>query len=213
VAVTASSGARGFFERLHAFFAPLVTKPHFWVLLFAAVIVVPIGRTLASHMPAPPPVKYQLPRYELTDEHGHKFGSDDLAGKVYVASFIYTYCSGPCPNITKRMQAIQHRSRNLGQTFHLVTLTMDPENDTPERLAEYAKKIPSSPTRWSFLTGADKDVQTLVEKGFKLAGGMSHGTYLVLVDQRGAIRGYYEPNDEGVDAILRDAGILANLGG
>lgn len=209
----AADAPSGFWGRLHRFFAPLVVSPRFWLLFFALVIVGPIGRTLLREMPKPPEVKYQLPAFELVNERGEPFGSEQLAGKVYVASFIYTYCSGPCPNITKKMAKIQHRSRNLAGAFHLVTFTVDPENDTPERLAEYAKKIPSSPTRWTFLTGPEKQVESLVRTGFKLASGIDHSGYLVLVDQRGGIRGYYEASDEGVDGLLRDAGLLANLGG
>lgn len=209
----AAEAPGGFWGRAHRFVAPRVQSPKFWLLFFAILIIGPIGRTLLRQMPKPPDVKYELPAFELVDEHGHPFGTAQLAGKVYVASFIYTYCSGPCPNITKKMAAIQHRSRNLGGAFHLVTFTVDPENDTPERLTEYAKKVPSSPARWSFLTGPEKQIEDLVKSGFKLASGNDHSAYLVLVDQHGGVRGYYEASDAGVDALLRDAGLLANLGG
>lgn len=203
----------GFWWRIHRFFAPLVVNWRFWLLFFGVLVLGPVARTFSTQAPKPPSVMYQVPPYTLVDEHARPFGSERLAGRVYVASFIYTYCSGPCPNITKKMAEIQHRSRSLGDAFHLVTITVDPENDTPERLSEYAKKIPSSPTRWSFLTGPEKDIEGLVKNGFKLASGIDHSAYLVLVDQHGRVRGYYEATDAGVDAVLRDAGVLANLGG
>jgi protein SCO1/2 len=121
------------------------------------------------------------------------------------------------------MQVIQHRARNLGQAFHLVTFTVDPENDTPERLAAYAKEYHADPVRWTFLTGELGEVETTVVKGFKLAMGKDelpagsglfsifHGEKLVLVDDAGLIRGYYDADDEGVDRLLHDAGVIANV--
>src|SRR5271154_6798529 len=121
------------------------------------------------------------------------------------------------------MAQIQRRARNLGQAFHLVTFTVDPENDTPERLAAYAASYHADPSRWTFLTGSLASIETTVVKGFKIAMGREpaddgstlfsifHGEKLVLVDADGVIRGYYDADDAGTDDLLRDADILANL--
>jgi len=209
--------------RLQALAVRLVVKPHFWLILFAMVVVVPLSRTLSRERPRPPEMKLQLPAFELTSERGQPFGSKDLQGKVYVADFVFTSCPTVCPRLTERMAKIQHRSRNLGIAFQLVTFTVDPDNDTPQVLADYARSVHANPARWSFLTGPLGDVEKTVVQGFKLAMGKEevsegifsifHGERFVLVDQNGMIRGYYEATDAGTDALLRDAGILTNLGG
>ena len=201
----------------------IVSKPLFWLVSLSMVFVFPLAHALRKEVPKPPAMRLQLPDFQLTNERGQPFGSKDLQGKVYVADFVFTSCPTVCPKLTERMSKIQHRSRNLGTSFQLVTFTVDPENDTPERLAEYARGIHANPARWSFLTGSLGDVETTVVKGFKLAMGKEqvgegifsifHGERFVLVDQKGMIRGYYEATDAGTNELLRDAGILANLGG
>lgn len=222
-AAASAPDPRTFFGRLHAFMAPLVIKPAFWALFVAILVVGPIARTMTRAIPRPPEMKLQLPDFELTNERGQRYGSEELRGHVYIADFVFTSCPTVCPKLTERMQKIQHRTRNMGTALQLVTFTVDPENDTPEKLAVYARSVHSNPSRWSFLTGPLGDVETTVVKGFKLAMGKEqvadgifsvfHGERFVLVDQRGAIRGYYDATDEGVDAMLRDASVIANLGG
>ncbi len=128
-----------------------------------------------------------------------------------------------CPKLTARMSEIQHRSRHLGEAFHLVTFTVDPENDTPQVLAAYAQLYHANGARWSFLTGPLDQLEATIVKGFKIAMGKEesepgsglfsifHGERLVLVDQEGNIRGYYEANEVGMGELLRNAGILANM--
>jgi protein SCO1/2 len=208
---------------LHDRIARLVGRPWFWVVAIGLVFVLPLSRALGRDVPTPPAMKLQLPAFELVDQQNRPFGSADLRGRIWVADFVFTSCPTVCPKLSKRMQQIQHRARNLGDAFHLVTFTVDPENDTPERLAEYAKLYHASPSRWTFLTGKLGDVETTVVKGFKLAMGKDelpagsglfsifHGEKLVLVDPEGAIRGYYDADDDGISALLRDAGLIANV--
>jgi protein SCO1/2 len=218
-----SDPPNSFWDRAQAFFAPRVMNPRFWLIFLAILVIGPIGRTLAREAPKPPAMKLALPDFELVNDRGERFGSAELRGRVYVADFVFTSCPTVCPKLTQRMSKIQHRSRNLGSAFQLVTFTVDPENDTPERLSVYARSVHANPARWNFLTGPLGEVEKTVVKGFKLAMGKEevgegifsifHGERFVLVDQNGNIRGYYEATDEGVNALLRDAGLLANLGG
>jgi protein SCO1/2 len=203
--------------------ARLVGKPWFWILAIAVVFVLPIGRALARSIPQPPALKLQLPDFQLVDQRGQPYGSSDLKGRIWVADFVFTSCPTVCPKLSKRMAQIQHRARNLGDAFHLVTFTVDPENDTPERLAAYASSYHASPARWTFLTGPLRDLEPTVVKGFKMAMGKDelpagsglfaifHGEKLVLVDPEGFIRGFYDADDDGTTALLRDAGLIANV--
>lgn len=201
----------------------LVGKPSFWIVFTLAIFSMLIFGALRRETPHAPALRVPLPAFELTNERGERYGSADLKGRVWVADFVFTSCPTVCPKLTKRMAEVQHRARNLGDAFHLVTFTVDPENDTPERLAAYAKTYRASPRRWTFLTGTLGDVETTVVKGFKMALGKEelapssgifsifHGEKLVLVDQEGAIRGYYDADDEGINQLMRDAGLVANL--
>lgn len=199
-----------------------IASPFFWVIWIGLLFLVPIGRSLAIDPPKPPSLDVPLPPFTLTNERGEPFGRDDLLGKVWVADFIFTSCPTVCPALTKRMGQVQHRARNLGDAFHLVSFTVDPENDTPERLAAYARQNHASPRLWSFVTGPLGEMETTVVKGFKISMGKEesspgtgifsifHGEKLVLVDAKGSIRGYYDADDPGIDLLMRDIGVIIN---
>ena len=203
--------------------ARLSGNPWFWIIAIAIVFSLPMGRALRNPAPRPPEMKLALPAFVLQNQYQKPYGSADLKGHVWVADFVFTSCPTVCPKLTKRMQEIQHRSRNLGDAFHLVTFTVDPENDTPERLATYAEAYHADPHRWAFLTGSLGEVEPTVVKGFKMAMGKDelpagsglfsifHGEKLVLVDDQGFIRGYYDADDAGIEKLLHDAGIIANV--
>src|SRR5256714_10767981 len=80
-----------------------------------------------------------VPGFQLTNQNGQPFGSAQLAGKIWIADFIYTTCPGPCPMISSRMSELQ---KPLQKTdVHLVSFSVDPEKDTPEVLRGYADKL------------------------------------------------------------------------
>lgn len=217
-AASAPAAASGGLQKSLARF---VGSPKAWILAFLVLFALPLSRTLAQPIPQPPQLAIALPAFELTNQRGEPFGLEKLRGKIWVADFVFLSCPTVCPKLTKRMAEIQHRTRNLGEAFHLVTFTVDPENDTPERLAAYAYANKASPGRWSFLTGPLDAIEQTVVKGFKMAMGKEetspglfsifHGERLVLVDQEGRIRGYYEATDEGIAQMMRDIGLLVNL--
>jgi protein SCO1/2 len=207
--------------RLHQKVAALVGRPLFWASMFAIMGVALIGRSVTREVPKPPELKLALPAFALVDQHGNPFGTDQLEGKIWVAGFIFTSCPSVCPKLTKRMAELQHRSRNLGDAFHLVSFTVDPENDTPEKLLAFSREYRPNYRRWTFATGTLGEIETTVVKGFKIAMGKEevehgifsvfHGERFVLVDKNGDIRGYYDADDAGLDALMRDVGILVNL--
>ena len=132
-----------------------------------------------------------LPPFELVNQDAQPFGTAQLAGKIWIADFIFTTCPGPCPIISTRMSELQ---KPLEKTdIHLVSFTVDPEKDTPEVLRAYAEKLHAQPKRWDFLTGSRPAIYALTRDGFKLAvsdgsdeAGMPvHSTRVVLVDRHG----------------------------
>ena len=89
-----------------------------------------------------------VPVFQLTNQNGQPFGSAQLAGKIWIADFIYTTCPGPCPMISGRMSELQ---KPLDKTdVHLVSFSVDPEKDTPEVLRGYAEKLQAEPGRMGF---------------------------------------------------------------
>ena len=184
-------------------------------LVFAAVLITRIAIT--PRPTAPKPV-LELPAYTLTDHHGKPFGAADLRGKPYIADFVFTSCPSVCPRLTKRMVEVQKRTEDLGGSLRLVTFSVDPENDTPEVLAAYARKYGADEARWTFLTGPLGEVETVVLRGFKIAMGKKettegileifHGERFVLVDGEGKLRGFYDADDKGIEAIVRDARLV-----
>ena len=156
-----------------------------------------------------------VPNFQLTNQNNQPFGSTQLAGKIWIADFIFTSCPGPCPMVSSRMSELQ---RPLEKTdVHLVSFSVDPGKDTPEVLRGYADKLKAQPARWDFLTGSKSTIYDLSKNGFKLAvsdgseeaGVPVHSTRIVLVDRHGQIRGYYEATAaDAVTKVLADTSHL-----
>ena len=156
-----------------------------------------------------------LPAFELVNQDAQPFGTAQLAGKIWIADFIFTTCPGPCPIISTRMSELQ---KPLEKTdIHLVSFTVDPEKDTPEALRAYAEKLHAQPARWDFLTGPrPKSMRSLATVLSSTSptdsdetGMPVHSTRVVLVDRHGTIRGYYDAlAPDAVTKLLADANHL-----
>ena len=162
------------------------------------------------------PVLVTLPPFQLTDQSGSAFGSQQLRGKVWIASFIFSRCAGPCPMITSQMAQLQTQlsPHPAWDDIRLVSISVDPEHDTPFVLAQYAKLAHADPAHWRFLTGNRPDVWHLVQSGFKLPVDQAeaddpmpivHSQKFVLVDRVGHIRGFYDGLEtDGQHQLLAD---------
>jgi len=209
------------------FTARLVQKPWVWAMVIGLLFGVPIYRSMTRRLTASPMVLGALPAFTLTDQRGQPFGSRELAGKIWVADFIFTSCQGACPLLSERMAEIGKRARHLGPDFHLVSISVDPERDTPARLAEYGARYGANPIAWSFVTGPEQAIQATVVDGFKVGAGKErnpaatadggpgfweifHGENLVLVDRQLRIRGYFPATAEGIDKLMEAVGRVAN---
>jgi len=164
---------------------------------------------------APPPkleTFNTVPEFTLTAETGQAFGSADLKGKIWIANFIFTTCMGPCPRMSNQMKQVQAATRELPD-LRLVSFSVDPNNDTPEALADYAKRYGAAAGRWVFLTGAEAGLHQLSMDTFMLGKvdgqQMDHSTRFVLVDRQGRVRKYYATS-EGfhIPDLVRDVKAL-----
>ncbi len=163
---------------------------------------------LVSCAAKPPLPEYDpVPEFALTDSNNHVFSSKELAGKVWVADFIYTNCPGPCPRMTSEMHKLQQQLSDRGDV-RLVSFSVDPDRDTPAVLTEFAQRFGGPTPQWYFLTGDPATLHLLARNVFHvgdLIGVMDHSTKFVLVDKRARIRGYYSTFDpEGLPALLED---------
>jgi protein SCO1 len=179
---------------------------------FLAVAALAAALIACSHRGNSLEVLGDVPQFELISQDGQPFHSQTLAGKIWVADFIYTTCPGPCPRMTSQMREVQDAVSKIPDV-RMVSFTVDPAQDTPAVLAAYAKLHGASPAMWYFLTGPVPVLQTLDRDAFKLGnidGSMQHSTRFVLVDQQGRIRGYYDTSESSaIPKVIADINALA----
>ena len=142
--------------------------------------------------------------FELTERSGRKVTNKDLLGKPWVVCFIFGNCRGPCPDVTGQMKLLQDRFAD--KPVRLVTITVDPERDTPERLANYVD-VYGADREWLFLTKDQQTIYPLIRDSFGLTvreetgaarkegWEITHSTRVVHVDADGRIRGKYNALD------------------
>jgi cytochrome oxidase Cu insertion factor (SCO1/SenC/PrrC family) len=140
--------------------------------------------------------------FSLTERSGRTVTDKDLRGSVWVASFVFTRCTGPCPSVSATVGQLQRELKDEPR-IKFVTFTVDPTRDDLSALREYADARQADPDRWLFLTGDEKTVHEVVVKQFKQGVSrnpgpdvkpgdeFAHSTRLLLVDTGGVIRGYY----------------------
>ncbi len=161
------------------------------------------------------PVLGEVASFGLTNSEGEKVSLEDLRGRVWVANFMFTTCSGICPMMTRNMGMIYKDFQN-DDVLRFVSISVNPENDSPEVLKRYAEKNEADPEKWIFLTGSREDIQKLAAGSFKLGDikePVFHSSYFSLVDRKGRIRGYYDGTEEkAVQKLILDIARLRKEG-
>lgn len=217
------------FIRAENFVEKLVLRKSFWLVFVLGLFIYPIYRSVNRKLPPPLPVLKELPVYQLKNSFNKPFGSNELLGRYYVANFIFTSCTSSCPRLTKVMETIQKRVRGLGTKVALVSFSVDPDNDSPDVLFKYARKMNANPYIWTFLTGPQDELKKIVEGGFStimgerekvegiLDGGevvsmmdIAHSEKFALVDEKGRLRGYYDSTTNEINRMMIDIGLLVN---
>ena len=167
---------------------------------------------------------FPLGPLKLTERSGKPLNEADLANRVFVASFIFTRCPLSCPKISTVMKGLQAKFE--GTDVQLLSITVDPEHDTPVILADYAKRFSADPNRWWFATGPAPEIQELIKERFKVglvatsdadqkagAEAFAHSDRLALIKDAKVI-GYFDSNDpQTVQALIERAKSLSHGGG
>lgn len=179
-----------------------------------------------------------VPDFSLIERSEKRISLADLLGRVWIANFIYTHCPDTCPLQSAQMALLQ-KGLAAERDLRLVSISVDPERDTPAVLSEYAERFGADPDRWLFLTGEKRMIYRLALEGFRLSvvdpeeGVQSrlfgpapalahhgkvgktfiHSSRFVLVDRQARIRGYYHFNDEeAMRRLAHDARTLLREG-
>lgn len=153
--------------------------------------------------------------FSFTNQSGKTVTREDLLGEPWVVGFVFTRCAGPCPRVTGQMRKLQDQTKD--EKLRLVTMTVDPDYDTPEVLTRYADAFKADTNRWSFLTGDKTKLYDYVIKNFKMpveettgpdrkpGYEVIHTTNLLLVDAKGVVRGKYNALvPEEIEKLRRD---------
>lgn len=161
------------------------------------------------------PSMFPVPAFELTDQDGRPFGTEQLRGRVWIASFLFTSCSQVCPLLASQLANLRGRLARHGDRVHVVSVTVDPEVDTPERLRAFADRYGGT-SQWTLLTGRPEDVRAATQRAFFQPEAtrreieadpgydVLHGTGVLLIDRDGRCRGLYPTDGEGLARLERD---------
>jgi protein SCO1 len=150
------------------------------------------------------------PEFTLTGQNGKLVSLSGLRGKVVVVAFIYTNCPDACPLLTAKMATLETRlGADFGRRVAFVSITVDPQRDTPEALAQYARTHGANVAGWDFLTGSSGDIAN-VALGYGVVARkteratVDHALVTSIVDQRGIMRVQYLGTRFDPQEFLRD---------
>jgi protein SCO1/2 len=157
------------------------------------------------------PIISQISDFTLTNQDSQVTTLAALTNHVWVADIIFTRCAGPCPRMTAQMKTVQDRL-TVDSNVRLVTLTTDPDYDSPEILKRYGQRVGANFDRWTFLTGTKESIAGLAAGSLKLGSTpiapadqkssvdlFIHTTIFVLVDKHARLRASFETGGDGVD--------------
>ncbi len=157
------------------------------------------------------------PGYALTDQDGNRLTNEDVRGSIVLYNIMYTNCDVPCTEMSQTMQEVQARLDEVdtgGIPIRFVSISIDPEHDTPDVLKTYAESFNADPEQWYFVTGAVDRLKWIVGGGFGLYFDKKDAETMVfdpgyfLIDSIGIMRAEYRTATPGADRILRDIGLI-----
>lgn len=160
----------------------------------------------------PPDHPRSLADFALQDSGGRPVTRADLNGKILVVDFLFTSCSQTCPAVNTQMAQIQQQTTKQTDV-KLVSITVDPRDDTPEVLEKYGQRFGADTNRWMFLTGQKAALYDLIGKSFLaqdlndplvyMPGNFSHTERIAVVDSQGHLRGYFNGlNQNAASAVV-----------
>ena len=160
--------------------------------------------------------QHYIPEFTFTNQEGKPIGRAQMEGKITVVDFFFTSCPSICPVMSKEMARVNDMFRDEPQV-QLMSISIDPEYDTPQILKEYADEHQAIPGKWHFLSGPKQETFQLARCGFVLPAldgngvpdDFVHSDKFMLIDEQGRIRGYYSGTTrEEVDLLMLETKML-----
>ena len=162
----------------------------------------------------PPDHPRELVEFSLTDCTGRPVSRSDLRGKILLVDFLFTSCSLTCPAVNRQMAQIQQLTTNRPDVM-LISLTVDPRDDTADVLEKYGERFGADTNRWLFLTGDRGELYHLIGTSFLgpdtnnefnyMPGNFAHTERIAVVDAEGRVRGYFDGlNDNTAAAVVNE---------
>lgn len=161
-------------------------------------------------------VPFSIPTFSYTRQDGETVNNQSVKGKVYVAEFFFTSCPSICPIMTSQLLRV-HEKFAADDRLKILSFTLDPDYDTPARMAEHAERLGINTKQWWFLNGDKATTYQLAQKGFFVTaiqdptepGGIVHSGKVSLVDGDGHVRGYYDGTiEQDVNVLINDIATL-----
>lgn len=164
-------------------------------------------------------VAHRVEDFSLETQTGEALTAQELSGRVHVASFIYTSCAGVCPEMVRRLSRVQAALAGRPGAV-LLSYTVTPAVDTPERLAAFGEERGIDPARWKLVTGDAEQIYRLARRSYFAADDrldaprppselFLHTEKVLLVDGRGRLRGVYNGTlSHEIDKLLADLDAL-----
>jgi len=162
-------------------------------------------------------VYHTIPFWSFTNQNNETVSSQDYENKIYIADFFFTHCPGICPELLESLKFVQQELKDT--EVSIISHTVDPKNDTPERLQWYVNKNNIDTHNWTFLTGIQQEIYELGVNGYLVPnqedalapGGFLHSEKFMLIDKKKRIRGFYNGRDKAsIKQLLEDVRILTD---
>lgn len=201
-------------------FKKIIKNPYLWAFFIGIASLHIIKHFALLRRQAPEPM-VDVPDWNLIDQHGQRFGQKNLLGKVVIADFFFTSCPSICPKLTEAMKELYVRFRSESHNVAFVSISVDPETDTPERLQNFIAKHDLAYSNWHFLTGTRPEVYDVVVEKMRIHMGertnlegtkniydIPHMAHIALFDQEGRLRGLFKTDSIELSALVRGAKFL-----
>ncbi len=202
---------------LLAILSILIVPPLTWFLITR-------GHNNFRHLPVYGPAEvgvngdtiyHAVPAFSFINQQGKAITDKDFKNKIYVANFFYATCPRECPKMSDQLERVQNAFIKDDQV-RIISHTINPEHDSVQVLADYAKKYNADPTKWWFVTGSKEAINSIAQQGYYVEAAQGknpddffHSQQLILVDKDKHIRGFYDGLDApSVDTLIDEIKVL-----
>lgn len=194
-----------------------------WAVFCLVMFAVPMYKSIFRTLPPEIEKKFLISDFELVDESGKPFHWSSFRGRFVIVNFHFTRCPTICKDLMESTKEVQKRIRGLGDKVAILSITVDPLNDTPKVLDNYSTTMKANRGIWKFVTGTEQQIEQVVVKYFKTPMSkdavaatnenifdIAHSGSFFVVDDEGWFRMAYSSKKENLDKLMIDLGLMVN---